>query len=158
MTAKKEVDTLDHAHRKALRLLQVRSRSCKEIEDRLRAGGYHDGVTGQILERLKRSGLLDDRRFALERARAMGKRKGWGPRKLRWDLLRYGLTDELIEQAIEQAYGSLSRTSVMKRLVRKRFGDQVLLGDADRKLRGRAHRYLLGRGFEPEEIHSIFDH
>ncbi len=156
MKPKKEADSLDRAHRKALRLLQVRNRSCKEIEDRLRAGGYREGVTGAILERLKRSGLLDDRRFALERARAMGKRKGWGPRKLRWDLSRYGLADELIDQAVEQAYGKLSRTSIMKRAVRKRFGEEALLADADRKLRGRAHRFLLGRGFEPDEVHTLF--
>jgi SOS response regulatory protein OraA/RecX len=156
MTAKKQADSVDRAHRKALRLLQVRNRSCKEIEDRLRADGYKDGVTGEILKRLKRSGLLDDQRFALERARVMGKRKGWGPRKLRWDLSRYGLGDDLIGLAVEQAYGKLSRTSVMKRLVRKRFGEEALLAEADRKLRGRAHRYLLGRGFEPEEVHTLF--
>jgi regulatory protein len=156
MRKKSEQDPVNQAHNKALRLLGVRNRSSKEMGDRLRAYGYQDAVTTTVLSRLQDSGLLDDKKFAFERARAMGKGKGWGPRKLRWDLSKYGVANEVVDQAIEQAYGRHTRVQIMRRLVKKRFGDQILSSSTDRKQRGKAQRYLLGRGFEPEEVQSLF--
>jgi regulatory protein len=156
MPQKKDHDPFSTAHNKALRLLGIRSRSRKEVKDRLQAYGYSDEITHKVIARLEDSGLVDDRKFAFERARSMGKGKGWGPRKLRWDLARYGVSGDLTDLAIEQAYGRQPRTKIMSRLVRKRYGDEVLGAKADRKTRSKALRFLLGRGFEPDEVHSIF--
>jgi regulatory protein len=156
MPKKNDHDPLSKAHNKALRLLGIRNRSSKEVKDRLQAYGYSDEITRQVIVRLEDTGLVDDRKFAFERTRSMGKGKGWGPRKLRWDLARYGVSGELTDLAVEQAYGGQSRAKIMRRLVRKRYGDEVLEAKTDRKTRAKALRFLLGRGFEPEEVHSIF--
>jgi len=154
MTSHVDPDPSAKAYNKALRLLGVRNRSCKEIKDRLLAASFADDLADQVVERLCQSGLLDDHRFARERARAMGKSKGWGPRKLRWDLSRYGLASDQIDQAIEQTYDSQSCVSIMRKLVKKRFGERALTGD-DLKLRSKVYRYLLGRGFEPDQVHEV---
>ncbi|MBW1809472.1 MAG: regulatory protein RecX [Deltaproteobacteria bacterium] len=156
MPKKNDHDPLSKAHNKALRLLGIRNRSRKEVKDRLQAYGYSDEITHQVIVRLEDTGLVDDRKFAFERARSMGKGKGWGPRKLRWDLARYGVSSELTDLAVEQAYGRQPRTKIMCRLVRKRYGEEVLGVETDRKTRAKALRFLLGRGFEPDEVHGIF--
>lgn len=150
-------DPAERARDKALRLLAVRSRAESELRQRLQASGFSQEVAGRVLERLRDSGLIDDRRFAFERARSMGKGKGWGPRKLRADLRHKGIDDEVAEEAVRQAYGSRSCRQIMRRLVVKRFGQDTLEDGADRKLRGKAQRYLMGKGFEPDEVQSLFE-
>jgi regulatory protein len=152
-----KIDPENRAYEKALRLLTVRSRTRKELKQRLVAERYSEKVTEQVLDRLASAGLIDDQKFAIDRARAMGKGKGWGPRKLRSDLAQKGIAREAIDEAVSQAYGTQSCTQVMKRLVKKRFGTQVLTRKADRKAKGKAQRFLLGRGFEPDEVSAMFD-
>ena len=152
-----KLDPENRAYEKALRLLTVRSRTRKELKQRLVAERFSDKVAEQVLERLAATGLIDDKKFAIDRARSMGKGKGWGPRKLRSDLLKKGIENEAIDEAISQAYGTQSCTEVMKRLIKKRFGTQVLTQKADRKAKGKAQRFLLGRGFEPDEVSAMFD-
>ena len=155
MAAKKEPET--RAYEKALRLLTVRSRTRKELKQRLVAERFSDKVAEQVLDRLVNAGLIDDKKFAIDRARSMGKGKGWGPRKLRSDLIKKGVENDAIDEAISQAYGTKTCTQIMKRLVKKRFGTEVLTRKADRKAKGKAQRYLLGRGFEPDEVSAMFD-
>ncbi len=150
-------DHENRAYEKALRLLTVRSRSRKELKQRLVAEKFSEKQTERVLDRLADAGLIDDRKFAVERARAMGKGKGWGPRKLRSDLAHRGIAREAIDEAVSQAYGTQSCAQVMKRLIKKRFGNQVLTQKADRKAKGKAQRYLLGRGFEPDDVSAMFE-
>ena len=151
------VDHENRAYEKALRLLTVRGRSRKELKQRLEAERYSDKVAERVLDRLADTGLIDDKKFAIDRARAMGKGKGWGPRKLRSDLIKRGIPAEAVDEAVSQAYGTQSHIQVMKRLIKKRFGSQVLTQKADRKTRGKAHRFLLGRGFEPDDVSAMFE-
>jgi regulatory protein len=152
-----KTDHESRAYNKALRLLTVRSRTRKELKQRLVAERFTDKVAEQVLDRLVDAGLIDDKKFAIDRARAMGKGKGWGPRKLRSDLLKRGIDAEAVDEAVSQAYGTQSCTKIMKRLIKKRFGTQVLTQKADRKAKGKAQRFLLGRGFEPEEVSAMFE-
>jgi regulatory protein len=150
-------DPAAQARDKAMRLLGVRNRSCAELLDRLVADGFSRALGERILADLKKAGLVDDKKFACERAKAMGKGKGWGPRKLRADLIGRGVSEDLADEAVRQAYGNLSASEVMKRHLKKRFGGGVLSGQADRKLRAKAQRFLLQRGFEPDEVYALFN-
>jgi regulatory protein len=150
-------DYEDRAYEKALRLLTVRGRSRKELKQRLVAERYSDRVAERVLDRLADTRLIDDRKFAIDRARAMGKGKGWGPRKLRADLLQRGIAAETIDEAVSQAYGTQSPDQVMKRLVKKRFGENALTQKADRKARGKVQRFLLGRGFDPDDVSAMLE-
>lgn len=143
----------------ALRLLEVRGRSCFELRGRLLAKGHPTAAVDALLERLCESGLLDDARFARDRARAMLRRKGWGPRKLAADLARRGVDREQVDAAIADAYADADTdpAAIMRREVVKRFGPDVLDPDADPKRRARARRFLLGRGFTPEAVADLLD-
>lgn len=143
----------DAVRRKALRLLEVRARSRQELRERLAAAGFSTAAVTGVLERLGECGLLDDRRFAQERARALAER-GYGPRRIAFELGRCGIEGSLIEEALAQAYGEEGRQGRLQRLLRRRFGE-VDLAAADVKVKSRAQRFLLSRGFEQEEIMEL---
>jgi regulatory protein len=139
----------------ALRLLGVRSRSVEELRRRLREKHPAD-LVDSLLRRFQETGLLDDERFACERARAVARGRGWGPRKVRADLFRRGLRADLIDRAVAEAYGDLDMAALMRRLIAKRFGQEVLLDESPAALRGKAQRFLLGRGFESGQVRDLF--
>jgi regulatory protein len=143
----------------ALRLLEVRGRSRFELRGRLLAKGHPAAAVDALLERLGASGLLDDARFARDRARAMLRRKGWGPRKLAADLARRGVEREQVDAAIAEAYADAGTdpAAIMRREVVKRFGPDILDPDTAAKTRARARRFLLGRGFTPEAVAELLD-
>lgn len=146
---------LEQAREQVMRLLEVRNRSRRELEQRLRDRGFEAPLIEGLLERLVETGLIDDRRFACERARALGRRKGWGPRKLRADLIRRGIPREDVDLAIDEAYGEETQLEVARRVADKRFGETVFARDTDRKQRARAYRFLLGRGFDPDVVSEV---
>ena len=51
-------------HERALGLLAVRARSRRELERRLLQAGFEVAEVADVLERLERVGLVDDRAFA----------------------------------------------------------------------------------------------
>ncbi|MBN2494286.1 MAG: regulatory protein RecX [Deltaproteobacteria bacterium] len=150
-----EAEARQKAHEKALRLLELRSRTRAELERALRGKGHDADIVEGVLDRLVELGLVDDARFALDRARALGERKGWGPRKLRADLRARGVAEQAVGDALEAAYGEEPIEDVARRVLRRRFGDGILSEESGPKERARAVRFLVGRGFEAELAREI---
>lgn len=149
-------DPSDKARNQALRLLRVRARSVRELHQRLLKSGHAKTLVDQVLVRLTEVGLLDDRRFARDRAAYLSQRMGKGPRAIRADLSRSGIAVDMIDAAIDYAYQNISADQVMREVFRRRFGEQVLAVTADPKLRAKAQRFLLSRGFEPDSVFALF--
>ncbi len=57
-------DELDAAFKKILMLVNIRDRSVKQIEERLRKEGYPDGTIKEAVDRAISCKILDDLRFA----------------------------------------------------------------------------------------------
>lgn len=152
----RDSDPAGPAREQALRLLTVRSRSTRELHNRLKQSGHPEEVLGPLFTRLTETGLLDDRRFAEERVRVLAGGKGWGPRKVRADLFRRGIDAAIVDEVLEQAFGDRSNETVMRDQLQRRFGEEVFSAGADPKLRQRAQRFLLSRGFEPDEVFLLF--
>lgn len=85
----------------AHRLLGHRSRSRRELADRLAARGYPPEVVDPILLGLQGAGHLDDRAFA--RAFATDKRNlsGWGRERIAEGLARAGVAPGIIAEALD---------------------------------------------------------
>jgi len=144
------------AREAALRLLEVRDRSRRELSWRLRDKGFPADEIAALLERLVETGLVDDRRFACLRARALVLR-GQGARRVEADLRARGVAAEHIAAALEAALEGERPAERMRALVTKRFGEGCLGREAEPRLRARAQRFLLQKGFAPDEVHALFD-
>ena len=134
------------ARNQALRLLANREHSRAELEHKLRARGYEAVVMAGVLDALTEAGLLSDERMA--EAYVAGRlRKGFGPLRLRRELLERGLDEDLISAHIDRSSGDW--LELMASLVARKFGP----GRAtDRKELGRRARFLEYRGFPPELV------
>ena len=99
----------------ALRALRPRDRSRAEIEGRLTARGATSEERLATLTTLERTGLVDDRRFAISRAHALAAR-GAGDALVEADLERLGIQPALITEAIAELEPEIDRaTSVVRR-------------------------------------------
>ena len=90
-------------HERALGLLAVRARSRRELERRLLQAGFDATEVDDVLLRLERVGLIDDRAFAREVARHAFDVKRSGRRAVVSALATKGVSPELIQDVIAES-------------------------------------------------------
>ena len=132
MTDLSTTDALELAYR----ALRVRDRSERELDERLAARGVSEGAREQALATLRRTGLVDDRRFAERRASALAGR-GAGNGLIRHELASAGVADAVVEEALAALDPELERA----RVVVERRGTGA-----------RTARYLSGKGFAADVV------
>jgi len=84
----------------ATRMLARRPLSRALLEERLDRRGVAPDAREEAIEALERARYLDDRSYALARARALTE-SGWGDAVIRFRLGSEGVGDELIEEAVD---------------------------------------------------------
>jgi len=126
----------DSAQEAALRALRHRDLSVRQVEERLRAKGFGEDERDAAIDALRRTGLLDDDRFAESRARALAAR-GSGDALIRHDLSRAGVDAGSVEDALAGLASEIERA----RAVAERRGSSA-----------KTARYLAGKGFSDASI------
>lgn len=127
----------------ALRILSFREHSERELFNKLRQRGFEVEKILKLLERLKKTGVLDDRRFAVSYAR-WRRKKLYGNRRIYTELLNKGVDRELIEEAIEIISHEMGEEVAARELAKKK-------GTSGEKL----FRFLLQRGFSVEIAREV---
>ncbi|MCX7854361.1 MAG: RecX family transcriptional regulator [Anaerolineae bacterium] len=141
-------DTAERAAERALDLLSYRPRSEAEIRERL-TERYDADTAGEVLERLRRSGLVDDREFARYWVQNRLQHNPRGAMALRQELYRKGVDESAIEEALaeydeEEAAARAAETARRK-----------LRGLPPDVFRRRLTDYLLRRGFSYEIARAV---
>jgi regulatory protein len=154
LAQEKEKTGQEAAYEKALRLLDRRARSSTEIRRRLEQVGFAQEAIEQTLQRLIGCGLVDDVRFARQLASTLGEGRGYGPRRIIFELGRRGISGERAEEALAGAYGEEGLLGRARRLLVKKFGADVF-ATRDRRLLARAQRFLLARGYNFEQVKEL---
>ena len=134
-----EPRTTEDALELAYRALRVRDRSEHELHERLAARGVAEVAREEALARLRRTGLVDDRRFAERRASALAGR-GAGNGLIRHELASAGISEGLVEEALAALDPALERA----RVVVERRGTGA-----------RTARYLRGKGFADDVVGAV---
>lgn len=86
---------------RALGLLDHRARSEQELRGRLIDAEFEPQVVDEVIEDLKRSGLVDDRQFAIEWVRQRHERRKKSSRALDLELQRKGVSPTVRAEALE---------------------------------------------------------
>jgi SOS response regulatory protein OraA/RecX len=120
------------------RALRARDLSRDRLAERLQQRAVSPAVAAESLATLERVGLVDDRRVAQTRARALADR-GWGDEAIRHRLR----SEALQETVIEDAVAALEPESERARPLIARRGTGP-----------RTARYLAGRGFGEDSIEA----
>ena len=155
-------DAVDRAYNAALNFLSYRPRSRGEIERYFRKRGTEAAVGAAVIERLQRSGLIDDSEFArfwVENRQTFRPRSA---RALRVEMRQKGLDREVIDEALEGlgdeeeiAYVAGRRKTAAFRSLEEREYMQKMLGFLQRRgfhyeAASRAARRLYEEGLESE--------
>jgi regulatory protein len=144
-------DSYEAAHQKALHLLNYRPRSSTEVRKNLEKHGYDPEVIEQVLERLGRSGLVNDGQFAQTWVDNRSEFRPRGRRLLSMELHQKGLDDEAIESALSELDEAELAAQAALKYMRKLQG--LPKPDFRRKLAG----FLARRGFGYDVIEPVLE-
>jgi len=141
------------AKEKALRLLSVRSRSRKELTDRLNQAHYTPAAVESALAEMERLGFLDDAGFAKMWGRNRTATRPAGAFLLRQELRHKGLSDAEVEQGLQAAFQEQSEAEVARALAVRR--KKILASLPEEKAQKRLQDFLLRRGFSWEIVSTL---
>ena len=131
------------ASQKALDFLSRRPRTVNEIEKKL-SEEYAPDIISRVMDMLNEYKYIDDAAYALEYAKERMK-AGYGPLKIEWEMREKGISQELIEAALEPIKAIQIPTAIGA--LRAKYRNKP---DVDEKEKGRAFNYLQRRGFETD--------
>jgi regulatory protein len=147
----KEQDAFEASYQQALKFLNYRQRSQTEVRKNLQAHRVPDQVIASVLERLKASGLLNDRDFAKNWVENRAEFHPRGKRALIMELRQRGLEDEDISQAVEELdEEELAYQAVLKQLRKVETDDWQVF-------RQKMGNFLLRRGFNFDVVSPVLN-
>jgi regulatory protein len=140
----KKLSADDKAYGLALAYIARRMRSHWELQDYFRRKGYDGGLAAQLLERLEKAGLVDDKTFAEAWVRNRRLLKSVSRRRLQQELRQKRVADEHIDAALSE--DTADEHQVLQELVARkrkqsRYQDNLKL-----------MRYLVGQGFSYDDV------
>lgn len=136
--------TYEQAKDKALRLLTFRAHSEKELSEKLKRAGAKEDDIEHILEFCREYGFLNDRTYALRKAKDLYNLKKYGAQRIKQELYHLGICAEYVEEALSEINFDSDR---LLALIRKRIGN-----DFEKKNIDKCIRYFIYRGYSINEI------
>lgn len=97
----RELDDAERAHERALHFLSFRPRSESEVRRNLKSAKVSPSAIEETLERLKASGLVDDRAFAQYWLENRSQFKPLAARALKYELRQKGIAADLIDDVLQ---------------------------------------------------------
>lgn len=129
---------------RAFRLLAAKARSVAELRERLLEKAEAE-VVEQALARLTELGYINDDSYARSFANSRLSYKPLGRVRLRQDLQRKQLSNQVVEQALDHAYTEHSEEELIDRAIEKRL--RLKGAPTTREEAKKLFDYLLRRGF-----------
>jgi regulatory protein len=151
ITQLQERDEVERAYERALNFLSYRPRSEAEVRRNLRRKKVQEEIVEVVIERLARTGLLDDREFARYWVENRSQFKPRGARALRQELWEKGVPDaissEILESLDEEAAARAVAEAGARRLSRLEPDD----------FRRKLQTYMARRGFSYAAIKPLVE-
>ena len=139
----------------ALRLLKYRSRSCKELRNRLTQKGYSIILIEKTIDYLLELDYLDDLKFAKSFVEDKINQKGVGPIYLKSELSKHGIPQDQISIVISEAYEVHSKDQLIKKHIEKR--KNALIDKSSENQKRKIIHFLQRKGFSWNQISSHID-
>jgi regulatory protein len=136
----------------AVAYLAKAARSRAEVEAHLARIGVGPDLVDATLAALVDRGYVDDATLAERRAEELMLRRGAGRLKVAAELTRRGLTDTVVDRAIAGVLEGRSESALGRAALARRFGERL---PASRAERGKAFRFLIGRGHPIDIVNEI---
>jgi regulatory protein len=130
--------------------LALREHSSAELHDKLVGKGCEPEIAAQVVERLQTERLLSDERF-VESLIASRRRRGIGPLRVKQELARKGIAEEIIDRSLDES--GREWVELSREVWRKKFGAKQPRTQTER---AKQARFLQSRGFSFDHIQRLF--
>jgi regulatory protein len=136
-----------HIRQKTLLYLARRIHSKRELENKLRQKKYEIDLINEVLNNLVEKRIINDESFALHFADEKINRKKWGFMKVKSELIKKGISSELIDKALKSYSTPESQNETAAVLAKKKL-NIILKRESDpQKIKQKILSYLVSRGF-----------
>ncbi|MEM6287891.1 MAG: RecX family transcriptional regulator [Bacteroidota bacterium] len=130
----------------ALAGLSHRARTAHEVRKALLDKGFPEAIADDTVADLERLGLIDDEAYARAFVRGRFAGRGYGPARLRQDLMRKGVDRATIDAALDELSEAEDLGAEARGQAQKKW--RALASEADlRKRKKKTMDYLVRRGF-----------
>ncbi len=138
------------ARNTAMDLLARRDHSRRQLFEKLRMRSFRNEEIEDALDQLEAERLLDDARFCESYVHQRIQR-GFGPLKIRRELVERGVASDLIEQQMAENVDRWAQLMEAQR--QRKFGEDM---PEDYSETAKQVRFLQNRGFSPEAVMRLF--
>ena len=136
----------------AVRALMRRAHSVHEMRKALERRAEQKSMVANVLDRLKRQGLIDDARYARQFTRQRTEIRRQGKFRIARDLRGRGIPDRHIETALEEAAKETDEAVVIRQRIERKL--RSFRGEIDDRKIASIFRSLLRAGFSTEVIRN----
>lgn len=144
----------DAAYVKAMKILDRRAVSRRELARKLAQSGHASAAIEQAADRLARAGVLDDRAYGRAVLRDLCHGKAAGPRLMRARLMRKGLAGPLIDELVREADAGRDAVDEARALAQKKLRTASMQRLDPPARKRRLWGLLARRGFDAEVIEA----
>ncbi|MCY3999568.1 MAG: RecX family transcriptional regulator [Bacteroidetes bacterium] len=139
-----EVEQIQRVRSTALQYLAYAPRTEVQLRERLHQKGFSTQTIEAVIQELIELGYIDDQTYAMDYAKARFEHKGYGPSRIRRELIHDGVCEAFVNEAITISVPAEAVTQQAERIARQ-FKDRVngTLPERKKKLIG----YLTRRGY-----------
>ena len=135
---------------KAFRLLQRRIHTSRELYIKLRQKFSDDLLIKNCLTELQQKGFINDKEFALAFISEKQKSKKWSKAKLRSELIKRGVSSEIISEVLNQTFNNEREIESAKELAEKKLSQIIKKENDKRKVYQKIIMYLQSKGYDYE--------
>lgn len=134
---------------KLMKYVLFKRRTKKEVKDKCKLLGFTDDYADEVIAYLEENGYLDDEKYVMKYILNVIKLKKCSIQEIKFDLMRRGIKEELIEKYITEDLYSYELDSAMH-LAKKKYKDckDIL----------KVRKYLSGKGYSREIINKAIDY
>ncbi len=145
-------DEIEKAYQRTLNFLSYRNRSEQEIKLNLQKHQIPETIIKPVLERLREGSLVNDREFAQQWIENRREFRPRGKRALRSELYRKGISNQIIEEALQD----INEEELAFKLARKKIGK---LNNLDKStFWKKMYGFLSRRGFHYSLSKEVVNH
>ena len=137
------------AVKRAMHLLERMDRTEEQLRRKLTEGKYPQELIDRAIEYVESYHYIDDERYTHTFVRLNQERRSIG--RMRMDLLSRGISQELVECALEEE-NETSQEELIKKFMEKKHYDSENATITEKK---RIYQFLLRKGFRCEEIMRV---
>jgi len=145
----------DKFYNLALHYLSYRTRSEKEVRDKLKTKQVDPQIIEKIIAKLKEKRFINDEEFARQWIENRTRFKPRGERLIKMELKQKGISEDIINSLISNSNSMTTDLDSAKKLVEKRIGRVKNL--PKQKIYEKLGRYLATKGFSWDTIKKAID-